>query len=183
MLSQLVWLSQGEASTAYIKSDLQLGRVEVHGDLRNCLYMDRPEHHCVGHLKERGVEKRSDWHSNPQGREWSVFNSTNIGTVSRATLGTLLRDGLEHVWDFLSVTMPPWAETETETAMKTSKIKIHPGYITRKWAYHLIRQLSNSCNSLCYLLVSACGLNEMICVLTICSCCDIIWKAMNSVII
>ena len=41
-------------------------------------------------LKERGVEKGP---FTLQGRERSVFNQTNIGTVSRATLGRLLRDG------------------------------------------------------------------------------------------
>ena len=54
-------------------------------------------------------------HSTLQGRERSVFNQTNIGTVSRATLGRLLRDGVERVCAFPSATMPSWAETETET--------------------------------------------------------------------
>ena len=38
-----------------------------------------------------------------------------FGTVSRATLGRLLRDGAERAWAFPSATMPSWAETETET--------------------------------------------------------------------
>ena len=40
-----------------------------------------------------------------------MFNQTNIGTVSRATLGRLLRDGAERVWAFPGVTMPYRAET------------------------------------------------------------------------
>ena len=52
------------------------------------------------------MEKGSCRHSTLQGRERSVFNQTNIGTVSRATLGRLLRDGAEHVWAFPSATMP-----------------------------------------------------------------------------
>ena len=68
------------------------------------------------HLKERGVEKGSGLYSTFQGRERSVLNQTNIGTVSRATLGRLLRDGAERVWAFPSATMPCSAETETETA-------------------------------------------------------------------
>ena len=60
--------------------------------------MDRPEHHSIDRLKERGVEKGSGQHSTLQGRERSVFNQANIGTVSRATLGRLLRDGAERVW-------------------------------------------------------------------------------------
>ena len=66
-------------------------------------------------LKERGLEKGSDQHSTLQGREWSVLNKANIGTVSKATLGRLLRYGVERVWAFPSATMPSWAETETET--------------------------------------------------------------------
>ena len=77
---------------------LQLGRAEVLRGLRNFLNMDRPEHHSIDLLKERGVEKGSGRHSILQGRERSVFNQTNIGTVLRATLGRLLRYGTERVW-------------------------------------------------------------------------------------
>ena len=88
--------------------------------LRNFLNMDRPEHHSTDRLKERGVEKGSGRHSTLQGRERSVFNQTNIGTVLRATLGRLLRKGAECVWAFPSATMPPWVETETETVRLSS---------------------------------------------------------------
>ena len=94
------------ASTADITSGLQLGRAEVLRGLRNFLSTDKPEHHSIDRLKERGVEKGSGRHSTLQGRERSVFNQTNIGTVSRATLGRLLRDGAERVWAFPSATMP-----------------------------------------------------------------------------
>ena len=94
------------ASTADITSGLQLGRTEVLRGLRNFLSTDKPEHHSIDRLKERGVEKGSGPHSTLQGRERSVFNQTNIGTVSRATLGRLLRDGAERVWAFPSATMP-----------------------------------------------------------------------------
>ena len=94
------------ASTADITSGLQLGRAEALGGLRNFLDMDRPEHHSTDCLKERGVEKGSDRHSTLQGRERSVFNRANIGTVLWATLGRLLRDDSERVWAFPSATMP-----------------------------------------------------------------------------
>ena len=94
------------ASTADITSGLQLGRAEVLRGLRNFLSTDKPEHHSIDRLKERGVEKGSGRHSTLQGRERSVFNQTNTGTVSRATLGRLLRDGAERVWAFPSATMP-----------------------------------------------------------------------------
>ena len=40
---------------AAIKSGLQLGRAEVLRGLKNYLNMDRPEHHSIDRLKERGV--------------------------------------------------------------------------------------------------------------------------------
>ena len=51
--------------------------------------MDRPEHHSIDCLKERGVEKRSGRHSTLQGREKSVFNQA----LFESNLGRLLRDG------------------------------------------------------------------------------------------
>ena len=86
---------------------LQLGRAEVLRGLRNFLNMDRSEHHSTDRLKERGVEERSGRHSTLHGRKRPVFNQTNIGTVSRATLGRLLRDGgWWGLWAFRSATMP-----------------------------------------------------------------------------
>ena len=94
------------ASTADTTSDLQRGRAEVLRGLRNFLNTDKPEHHSIDRLKERGVEKGSSRHSSLQGRERSVFSQTKIGTVSRATLGRLLRDAAERAWAFPSATMP-----------------------------------------------------------------------------
>ena len=86
------------ASTADITSGLKPGRAEVLIGLRSFLNMEKtPEHHSIDRLKERGVEKGSGRHSTLRGRERSVFNQTNIGTVSRATLGRLLRDRAERV--------------------------------------------------------------------------------------
>ena len=58
------WISGNEqadrlAGTADITSGLQLGKAEVLGGLRNFLNMDRPEHHSIDRLKERGMEKGS----------------------------------------------------------------------------------------------------------------------------
>ena len=64
--------------------------------------------------KKKRVEKGRGRHSTLRGWEWSVFNQTNIGTVSRATLGRLRGDGAECVRAFSSATMPSWAETEAE---------------------------------------------------------------------
>ena len=85
-------------STAHITSGMKLGMAQVLRGLRSCLNMDRPEHHSIDHLMERGVEKGNCRHSTHQGRERSVFNQTNIGTVSRVTLGRLLRDRAEIIY-------------------------------------------------------------------------------------
>ena len=36
----------------------------------------------------------------------AIVNQTNIGTVSKATLGKPLRDGVERIWAFLSTYIP-----------------------------------------------------------------------------
>ena len=99
------------ASTADFTAGLQLGRVEVLRGLRNFLNLDRLEHHSIDCLKERGVEKGSSRHSTLWGREQSVFNQTNIGTVL---------SGVARV--FLSAKMPPWAETETELKLSEGQL-------------------------------------------------------------
>ena len=62
--------------------------------------MDRPKHHSIDHLKERGVEKRSGRHSILRSRERSVLDRTIVDSVSRATLGRPLGDGEERIWAF-----------------------------------------------------------------------------------
>ena len=83
------------ASTEDFTSGLQLVRAEVLRGLRNFLNTDKPEHQSINRLKETGVEKGSGRHSSLWGGEQSVFKQADIGTVSRATLGRLLRDGEE----------------------------------------------------------------------------------------
>ena len=90
-------------------------------------------------LKERGVEKGSGRHSTLQGRERSVFNQTDIGTVSRATLGRLLRDGAERVWAFPSATMPSWAETETETGIRRGNEDSCGSENGKSWGKNIVR--------------------------------------------
>ena len=41
-----------------------------------------------------------------KGRERAIVNQTNIGTVSKATLGKLLRDVMECILAFLSAEIP-----------------------------------------------------------------------------
>ena len=43
-------------------------------------------------------------------RERAIVSQTNIRTVSKATLGKLLRDGVERTWTFPSAQIPPWSE-------------------------------------------------------------------------
>ena len=66
----------------------------------NFLNMDRSEHHSIDRLKERGVENGSGQGSTVRGQERSMFNQKNISIVSKATLGRLMRDALEHIWAF-----------------------------------------------------------------------------------
>ena len=59
-------------------------------------------HHTIDCLEERGVERGSARRSSLKGRERAIINPTNIGTVSKATLGKLPRDGVERIWTFPS---------------------------------------------------------------------------------
>ena len=48
--------------------------------------------------EEKGGYRSPD--SSLKGRERATVSQTNIGTVSKATLGKLLRDGVERTWVF-----------------------------------------------------------------------------------
>ena len=109
--------------------------------IATCLVTGRPGHHRIDRLKERGVEIGKGRHCILRGRKRSVFDRTNNGTVSRAALGRLLRDGAERTWPFPSATMPSWAETE-KNPPETSHQKLqrdlhryHTKSVTRQ--YHL----------------------------------------------
>ena len=47
---------------------------------------------------ERGSARRSSL----KGRERAIVSQTDIGTVSKAALGKLLRDGVERLWALCS---------------------------------------------------------------------------------
>ena len=90
------------AGKAAFTSGLLLGRSEVLRSLRYYLRAQSQGHHTIGHLKERGVERGSARRSYLKGRERAIVSQTNIVTVSKATLGKLLRDGVERIWAFPS---------------------------------------------------------------------------------
>ena len=52
--------------------------------------------------EERGVERGSATRSSLKGRERAIVSQTNFGTVSKAVLGKLLRDGVERIRAFPS---------------------------------------------------------------------------------
>ena len=57
-------------------------------------------HRTIDRLEERGLERGSARRSSLKGRDRAIVNQTNVGTVSKETLGKLLRDGVERVWAF-----------------------------------------------------------------------------------
>ena len=85
----------GKATT--ITNGLRLRRSEVLRSLRHYLRVQNQGHHTFDRLEERGVERGSDRRSYLKGRERAIVSQTNIGTVSKATLGTLLIDGVERI--------------------------------------------------------------------------------------
>ena len=86
------------AGKATLTSVLLLGRSEVLRSLRHYLRAQSQE--------ERGVERGSARRSSLKGRERAIVNQTNI-TVSKATMGKLLRDEMERIWAFPSAGYRP----------------------------------------------------------------------------
>ena len=74
---------------------LLLGKSEVLRSLRQYL---RAQSQGPSIAWRRGSARRSSL----KGRERAIVNQTNIGTVSKATLGKLLRDGVQRIWAFPS---------------------------------------------------------------------------------
>ena len=88
------------AGKAALTSGLLLGRSEVLRSLRHYLRAQSQGHHTTDRLEERGVERGSARRCSLKGRERALVNQTNITTVSKETLGKLLRDGVERIWAF-----------------------------------------------------------------------------------
>ena len=86
------------ASKATLTSGLLLGRSEVLRSLRHYLRAQSQGHHTIDRLEERGVERGNARRSSLKGRKRAIVNQTNIGTVSKAALGKLLRDGVERIF-------------------------------------------------------------------------------------
>ena len=56
----------------------------------------------IDRLEERDAERGSIRRSSLKGRERVIVSPTNIGTVSKATLGKIPRDGVGRIWAFPS---------------------------------------------------------------------------------
>ena len=70
-------------------------RSEVLRSLRHYLRAKCQGHHTIDHLEERGDERGSARRSSLKGQERAFVNQMNIGTVSKAMLVKLLREGVE----------------------------------------------------------------------------------------
>ena len=85
------------AGKATLTNDLLLESSEVLRSLRHYLWVQSQGHHTIDHLEERDVERGSARRSSLKGWKRAIVNQMNIGTVSKATLGKLLRDWVEHL--------------------------------------------------------------------------------------
>ena len=75
---------------------------ELLRSLRHYLRAQSQGHHTIDRLEVRGVERGSARRSSLKGRERAIVSQTTIGTVSKVSLGKLLRVGVERIWAFLS---------------------------------------------------------------------------------
>ena len=87
---------------ATLTNGLPLRRSEVLRSLRRYPSSQNQEHHTMNRLEERGVDRGSTRWSSLKGQERAIIYQMNIGTVLKATLGKLLRDGVARMWAFLS---------------------------------------------------------------------------------
>ena len=102
MMEKIDWLKKQtnktkKTTTAAITSRLRLGRSEVLRSLRHYQRAQNQRQHTTDHLEERGVARGSARRSSLKVRERAIVSQTNTGTVSKATLGKLLRDGVERI--------------------------------------------------------------------------------------
>ena len=58
--------------------------------------------HTVNGLKERCTERGRAGQSSLKGRERAIVSQTKVGSISKITFGTLLKDGVECIWTFPS---------------------------------------------------------------------------------
>ena len=84
---------------ATITNGLCLRRSQVLSSLRHYLWAQSQGHHTIDHTEERSMARGSAHQSSLKGQERVMMN---IGTVSKATLGKLPRDGVKCVWAFPS---------------------------------------------------------------------------------
>ena len=90
------------AGKATLTSSLLLGKCKVLRSLRHYLLAQSERHHTTNRLEERGSERGSARRSSLKGRERAIVSQTNIGTVSKATLGKLLRVWVKRIRAFPS---------------------------------------------------------------------------------
>ena len=84
------------AGKATITGGLRLGKISVE-ELETLPAGTKPS--IARRRESRGERRRR---SSLRGQERVIVNQTNVATVSRATLGKLLRDGVERIWAFPS---------------------------------------------------------------------------------
>ena len=90
------------AGTATLTSGLLLGRSKVLRSLRHYLRAQSQGQHTTDRLEEKRAERGSIRRSSLKGRVRTIVSQTNMGSVSKATLGKLLRDGVERIRAFPS---------------------------------------------------------------------------------
>ena len=96
-------------------------RSEVLRSLRHYLRAQSQRRPTIDHQEKRGVERGSTRRSSFRGWERAIVSQTNIGTVSKATLGKLLRDWVERIWAFPSAYIPSWANLNSVMKWETRR--------------------------------------------------------------
>ena len=87
---------------AIVTNGFHLKRSEMLRSLRHYLQAHCQGHHTIDCLEEKGMESGNVLQFSFKRPERAKVNEMTTGTVSKATLGKLLRDGLQCRWAFPS---------------------------------------------------------------------------------
>ena len=87
------------AGKATLTSGLLLGIISSVEELETLPAGAKPRttYRTIDRLKKRGVERGSARRSSLKGRERAIVSQTSVGTVSKATMWTFLRNGVDRI--------------------------------------------------------------------------------------
>ena len=104
MAEQIDWRAKQSSQVAYFSEDLKCREAWD----TTCGHKSKDITLPIDWRREAWKEEALD--DLPWKGERAMVNQTIIGTISKATLGELLRNGIERIWAFPNASIPSWTE-------------------------------------------------------------------------